>query len=182
MLADPRSDALVEQFRRAVAAAAQPRREAARRAAVSRLRREPAPGLPARDRALFRQHHPRGSKRSQPADGRLHVRQRTSGQALRHPERQGQPLQARRVHRRPPSRAARSRQRAARDVARHPDLSGASRQVDSDQHPRHAAARSAGQRAAVEGELGLREERAVGARPDGRSSAESSLRRLPFDD
>ena len=44
-------------------------------------------GVPARDRAVLRQHRPRGSQRPRPADGRLHVRQRAAGEALRDPER-----------------------------------------------------------------------------------------------
>ena len=35
---------------------------------------------------LLRQHRPRGSQRAGAADGRLHVRERAAGEALRHPE------------------------------------------------------------------------------------------------
>ena len=40
----------------------------------------------ARDRVVLRQHRARRSQRVGSADGRLHVRERASGQALRHPE------------------------------------------------------------------------------------------------
>ena len=83
MLADPRSEALVEQLRRPVAAAAEP--------ASSRpnpdlpgLRRQPAAGVPARDGAVLREHHARRPQRARSADRRLHVRERAAGQALRH--------------------------------------------------------------------------------------------------
>ena len=59
---------------------------------LSRLRRSAAPGDAARSRAPLRQHHPRRSQRDRPADGRRHLRQRTAGQALRHPERLRQPV------------------------------------------------------------------------------------------
>ena len=59
---------------------------------VSRLRRQPAPGVPARDGAVLREHHPRGPQRPRPADGRLHVRQRAAGAPLRHPEHLRQPV------------------------------------------------------------------------------------------
>ncbi len=52
--------------------------------------------LPARDRAVLRQHRPRGPQRRRPADGELHVRQRAPCQALRHSEHLRQP-QFRRV-------------------------------------------------------------------------------------
>ena len=53
---------------------------------VPGLRRQPARRLPARDRAVLRQHRPRGSQRPRSADGELHVRQRAAGEALRHSE------------------------------------------------------------------------------------------------
>ena len=49
-----------------------------------------AQAMTARDRALLRQPRPRGPQRARPADGRLHVRQRAAGEALRHPERHRQ--------------------------------------------------------------------------------------------
>ena len=61
MLADPRSQALVDELRRSVALAAQPARHRADPRSVSRLRRHLRAGVPARDRALLREHRARGS-------------------------------------------------------------------------------------------------------------------------
>ncbi len=80
MLADPKARGARRQLRRPVAAPAQPAR-------TSRRTHDEFPdfddnlraGLPARDRAVLRQHHARGPQRPRPADGRLHVRQRAAG-------------------------------------------------------------------------------------------------------
>ena len=68
-----------QQLRRPVAVPAQRRRRDARSAAVPRLRREPAARDAARDRAVLREHRPRGPQRARAADRRLHVRQRAAG-------------------------------------------------------------------------------------------------------
>ena len=118
MLADPRSQALVEQLRRPVAAAAQPRRRAARPdGCFPNFDDSLRAGVPARDRALLRQHPARESQRDRAADGRLHVRQRAAGAALRHPGRLRQPVPARDAHRREPPRPARSGQHPDGHVA-----------------------------------------------------------------
>ena len=85
MLADPRSQSLVTNFAGAVAAPAQPRLDHARPAAVPRLRRQPAPGVPPRDRAALRGSAARGPQRARPAEGGLHVPERAAREALRHP-------------------------------------------------------------------------------------------------
>ena len=54
MLADPRVRGAGHQLREPVAVPAQPRRGESRRAPVPRLRRQPAPGVPPRDRAVLR--------------------------------------------------------------------------------------------------------------------------------
>ena len=87
MLADPRSSAFVTQLRRAVAPPAQPARHHPELGSLSRLRRQPASGVSARGRALLREHAARRSQRARSDDRRLHVRQRTPGATLRHPER-----------------------------------------------------------------------------------------------
>ena len=92
MLADPQARRAGHQFRRAVAAAAQRPQRAAQLRRVSRLRRQPAAGVPARDRAVLRQHHARGPQRARPAARGLHVRERAPGAPLRHPQRVRQPL------------------------------------------------------------------------------------------
>ena len=50
------------------------------------LRRSAAPGDAERGRAALRHDRPRGSQRRRHPERRLHVRQRTAGQALRHQE------------------------------------------------------------------------------------------------
>ena len=99
----------------------------------------------------------------------LHVRQRAAGQALRHPARLRQSV---------PPRRARQGQRARRTAApgqhpdghlvRHADLAGDSRQVDSRQPARRAAATAAARRAGAEGQHGGRQPlraRAAGRAP-----------------
>ena len=51
---------------------------------VPRLRRQPAPGVPPRDRAAVRQPARRGPQRHRAAHGGLHVRERAPREALRH--------------------------------------------------------------------------------------------------
>ncbi len=59
----------------------------ARRGPVPGLRQHASRSLPARDRAVLRQHHSRGPQHPGLADGRLHVRQRAAREALRHSRR-----------------------------------------------------------------------------------------------
>ena len=85
MLADPRADACARRrLRRAVAESAPRRRSGRRSGFLSGLRRQPARGVQAGNRAVRRQHAARGSQRARPAARGLHVRQRTAGAALRH--------------------------------------------------------------------------------------------------
>ena len=84
MLADPKSQALVEQLRRAVAAPSEPEEQGPELVSVSGLRRRPAAGDADRDGAVLQERHGRGSERPGPPDRRLHVRQRAAGPALRH--------------------------------------------------------------------------------------------------
>ena len=122
---------------------------AAQRLSVPELRREPAPGLPARDRALLRQHRPREPQRARAADRRLHVRQRAARPALRHPERLRQPVPARHDRRREPPRPARPRQHPDGHLARRSHDRRRPRQVDSREPARRAAAAAAARRAAA---------------------------------
>ena len=105
MLADPRAEALVENFagqwlylRNLPSGRCRSRRS-------SPTSTTACAGVPARDRAVLRQHRPRGPRRARPADRQLHVPQRAARAALRHPERQGQPLPARDAGRRQRPRA-----------------------------------------------------------------------------
>ena len=85
MLDDPRGQALVENF------AGQWLYLRNLRSVAPDATRFPAfddnlrPGAPAGDRAVRRQPDPRGPRRARPAARRLHVRQRATGPALRHP-------------------------------------------------------------------------------------------------
>ena len=72
------------ELRRPMAVSAQSRDQRRRGRAVPELRRQPAPGLPHRDRDAVREHRARGSQRARSADGRLHVRQRAARAPLRH--------------------------------------------------------------------------------------------------
>ena len=71
----------------------------------------------ARDRAVLRQHRPRGPQRDRAADRRLHVPQRAAGAALRHPRHPGQPFRRVTLHRREPPRPARAGQHPDGHVA-----------------------------------------------------------------
>ena len=82
-----------------------------------------------RNRALLRQHRPRGSQRPRSAHRRLHVRERAHRAALRHPERQRRRLPARHAGRREPPRPARPGQHPDADVGRRSHVAGAARQV-----------------------------------------------------
>ena len=112
----PRAEALVAQLRGPVAPAAQSAEHGAGQGGVSGLRRQPPAVVPAGDRAALRQHRPRGPQRRRSADGRLHVRGRAPGEALRHPGRLRQPLPPRRAS--PTRRAAACSARAASSRSR----------------------------------------------------------------
>ena len=153
MLADATVAGARRQLRRAVALPAQPARADSELERVPRLRRQPPSGIPARIGALLRQHRPRGPERRRSADGELHVRERAPGASTT----------ASRTCTAASSAASRwpIRNRmgllgqgsgADDDIARGPDVSGSSRQVDSGEHPRHAAAAAARQRAAAQGQ------------------------------
>ena len=63
------------------------------------------------------------------------------------------------------------------DLVRDPHVAGDSRQVDPREHPRHAAAAAAAERAGAEGQHGLGD--ALGPRAAGRASRQRRLRELP---
>ena len=165
------------QLRGAVALRAQSSELPARHGHLPELRRQPASGVPAGERAVLRERHARGSERARSADGGLHVRQRAARAALRHPERLRQPLPPRDAARREPARSARPGQRARGDVVSQPHVSGAARQVDSGEHSRHAAATAAAQRADAQGKQRGRQG-VVGPRAAGGAPQESGVRDL----
>ena len=119
---------------------------------VPRLRRQPAAGVPARDRAVLRQHHARGPQRARPADRRLHVRQRAAGASTT----------ASRTSTAASSAACTLTDDARRGLlgqGQHPAVTShadrtspvRARQVDSREPARHAAAAAAAQRAGAQG-------------------------------
>ena len=108
----------------------------------------------ARVRAVLREHHPRGPQRPRSADRRLHVRQRAAGAALRHPERLRVALPPRDAAAGDglPARPARQGQLPRGDVdAELPHVAGEARRVGAREHPRHAAAGAAAERAGARG-------------------------------
>jgi hypothetical protein len=115
------------------------------------------------------------------ADRRLHLRQRTAGQALRHSQRAGRTVPAGDVDRSEPPRRARTGQHPAVDLDCRPHLAGAARQVGDGGAAGLAAAGAAAQRA-VAGRLGEGQpgrQAAVGARAHGRAPQEPGLQLVP---
>ena len=144
MLADPRAEALgtrfaAQWFRLQDMAKVRPDPNF-----YPELRREPRPRDAARDRAVLREPRAGEPQPARPVPGRLHVRRRAAGPALRHSGGGGPPLPAGGLSGRPPPRGARTRQHPGADVAREPHLAGAARQVGhggAAGHPAPAAAR-----------------------------------------
>ena len=121
MLADPRADAFVDNFAgqwlflRNLDAAVPVQ------SVFPDFDDSAAPGVPPRDRALLREHRPRGSQRARSAARRLHVPERAAGAALRHSEREGQPLPARDARRRTAARGGLLGQGSILTVTSYPD-------------------------------------------------------------
>ena len=151
MLADPRADALVSNFVGQWLFLQKSSDGGARSAERSRFRRRPAPGIPPRNGAFRREHPPRGSQRSRPADRQLHVRERAAGAALRHSEHPRDSFPPRRSERPQPPRSAGPRQRARGHVVPESHVAGRARQVDSREPARHAGAAAAARCAGAEG-------------------------------
>ena len=147
MLADPRAAALVENFAGQWLFLRNLQSATAGRRRVPRLRRQLAAGDAARDGALVRARHARGPQRQRAADGRLHVRQRAIGEALRHTERLRQPLPSSARRRRRAPRAAGPREHLDGHVVPEPHVAGAARQVGARERARRAAAAAAAGRA-----------------------------------
>ena len=147
MMADVRARALIDQLRRAVAAA--PERPAldARSLRVPRLRRKPARRDGARDVAVPSEPVQRGPQRARAADRRLHVSERTSRPALRRVERLRQPFPPRQRQRRCAEGTARSGRAADGDLLSQSHRADHSRQVAARELPRRAAATAPAQRA-----------------------------------
>ena len=107
--------------------------------------------MAAGDEAVRRRSASAGSQRCGFAARRLHVRERSAGAALRHPERLRQPLSAGEVHRSPARRAARTGERAGGDVVSEPHVGRDPRPLAAGEHARRAAAAAAARCAGAEG-------------------------------
>ena len=178
MLADSASGVADDELRESVAVSAQPRRRGAESAAVSRLRRQPAAGLPARDGTLLSEHRAGEPQRPRPARRRLHVPQRARRQALRRSERLRRSVPTRLAARRQRApRTARAGQHSHGDVALDAHVAGAARQVDPRQHHGHAAAAAARQCSAAEGKR-TGQPGADDAAADGGAPEQSGMRDL----
>ena len=117
------------------------------------------------------------SQRARPAEVGPHVPERAPGQALRYPARLWQPFPPRRARRRQHAgRLAPPGERPDRDLLRDPHIARDPRQVGSREHPRHAAAATAGERAGAQGQHGLVV--AFGPRAAGRAPGQRRLRGL----
>ena len=177
MLADPKSRGAGRQLRRPVAAAAQRQEHPAELGRVPRLRRQPAAGDAARDRAALRE---RSCARTAASLDLLTADYTFVNERLaRHygiPNVYGSQLPPRRGHRRGAARTARTRQHPRADVARRADLAGRARQVGAREHSRHAAAAAAAGRPGAQGER-AGPEAEDDARADGAASRQSDVRR-----
>ena len=121
------------------------------------------------------------------ADGRLHLRQRTAGEALRHPEhlRQSVPARDARSGHGRAARAARQRRVPRHDVETRAHVAGDARQVDHDQRPRRQPAGPAARRAAAPAARGRRRRQRGGADDapeDAGPSRAARLRAVPQPD
>ncbi len=111
----------------------------------------PAAGIPARDRAVLRQHRARGPQRARPAARRLHVPQRAARAAttaIAERARAATSAASTLGADSPRARPARAGQHPDGHVVSRSHLAGRARQVDSREPARHAAAAAAAERAA----------------------------------
>ena len=168
-----------EQFRRPVAAPAQPGIDHAGPAAVPRLRRQPAAGVPPGDRALrSRASCARTAACSTccKADYTFLNERLAKHYGIPH-------VYGSRFRRVALGGGQRARRAAAagehpdRDVLRHAHVAGDPRQVGPRKPPRHAAAAAAAERAGAEGQHGVGD--ALGPRAAGRAPRQRRLRGLP---
>jgi hypothetical protein len=184
MLADPRADALVRNFGEQYLYLRNLAATSPDGVFYPDWDDELRQGFQARDRALLRQHHARGPQRPRPADAGLHVRQRAAGAALRHPEHLRLALPARhaRTGARLPPRPARQGQLPVDHVdAELPHVASEARRVGAREHPRHAAARAAAQRAGAGGDRGRGQESVDAARADDAAPRQPDVRGVPQD-
>ena len=181
MLADSRSRSLVSNFAEQWLHLRNLESVDARSAALSRLRRQPAAGLPPGNRTVLRECSARRSQRARPAEGGLHLSERTARQALRNSPRLRQPLPPRRAGQgQQARRVAAPGKHSDGDVLCHAHFAGDSRQVDSGEYSRDAAAATAAERAGAERQHGVGN--SFRARATGRASRQCRLRELSQSD
>ena len=150
---------------------------------VPGLRRQPAPGVPARDGAVLREHHARGPQRLDLLTRRLHVRQRAAGAALRHPEHLRQPVPPRRRSTDEARKGLLGQgQRPRGDLACRPHVAGVRGKWVLENLLGTAAAAAAARRAAARRTTSEGAEAADAARADGGAPREPGLRELPQGD
>ena len=144
-----------DELRAAVAVPAEPGDDGAGPGGVSGLGRRAARGVRPRDGAALRERPARGPQRRGPVDRRLHVPQRTPGEALRHSPHLRLPLPARAVGRGPrlSARVAGTGQLPVRHVGpEQPHVAGQAGGLGSREHPGDAAPRAAAQRPRARGD------------------------------
>ena len=182
MLADPRSQALVENFAGQWLFLRNLRSVAPDTTRFPEFDDNLRQGAAAGDGAALRDPAPGGPQRPRPAAGRLHLRQRAAGPALRHPQRLREPLPPRPARRRPAAGAAGAREHPDGDLLPAPHLPGAARQVAPGEPAGRAAAAAATGHPGAGG--GRRRRRGPGddARADGAASGQSRLCDLPRQD
>ena len=101
--------------------------------AVPGVRRQPPPGVPARNGTVLRQHSAGEPEHAQSSGRRLHIRQRAPGPPLRHPRSVWQPLPKNRPDRSKPVRPTRPREYSVDHIGFDENFARDSRQVHPDQ-------------------------------------------------
>ena len=152
MLPDRAGRGAGRQLRGAVAEPAQPGTGGPGSPAVRVVQRRSAAGHAARDGTVLRRRAAGGPEPPGLPGRRLHVREPGPGRALRDRRRAGRRIPAGQPERWPPAGYLNPRQHPDADLEPHAHLAGETRQVDHGEHPGHAAAAAAGQRAAAGGD------------------------------
>ena len=181
MLADPRSESLVTNFAAQWLLPARRRSQRTRSIPVPRFRRRLARAFE-QETELFLDSILREDRSVLDLlTAELHVRQRTAGQALRHPQRPRQLLPAGRRFRQDSPRGGLLGQGSilTADVVFHADVAGAARQIRAGEPAGIAAASAAAQRSVAQDRRRRSRRSADHARGDGAASRQSGLRQLP---
>ena len=186
MLADPRSKEFVSNFAGQWLQLRNLQSAARVDELYPELRRQPAAGLPDRNRDVLRQHRARRPQRRRPADADYTFVNERLAKSLRH-SRRVYGSQFRRVQLGPELDMRRGLlgkgSMLTVTVERRSHLAGAARQVGADQHPRRDSAGSAAGCAGVQGETaGEGPAPCDDARAHGAAPRQPDLRHVPQDD